>query len=257
MIKEFIDELREKALKNNLDFEALVEKYTHRYNLAIEAGLGEEEAINRLGTIEDIISRELALGKRIMVNDAEGYKMRCLSVEMIAGDVEIVQTANPGVEYEMDRAAKEQIEIIATDDKFIVQSNGNHKMKGGGSLKIMISKDLSFETVRLSAMSADFDIDCDFKCDSFSLESITGDFEINGEVNACAKASISVVSGDIYVENVSTRSLDISTVSGDVSIDLVEAKKANIDTVSGDITICGSVDVVNKSSVSGHIKILK
>lgn len=285
MINDFLRELSAAADKSGIGEEnknLLIQKYKRRYDLALEAGFSEQEALQKFGSPEQIVEKlceELNKTDRISeTKDKSGapnenfengaysdggetrHDENCdfadnraffaddrlddFVINVYDSDVIILATDEPGVSVEIDGKVNYESNNDKKEFSFIEAPSGK-KSKFFGRY---------FSTggeIRVY-------VNKDLSFNKIELSSSgSGDISIKN-LNLKSKSfNLSVVSGDCLGSNVcvfAEQSANISTVSGDVRIAKLIGKSLNISTVSGDVMINDSlVKDAKMSSVSGDI----
>ncbi|MDE7213264.1 MAG: DUF4097 family beta strand repeat-containing protein, partial [Anaeroplasmataceae bacterium] len=232
--------------------EEIVAKYLEHFSLGHEAGMTDEEIIERFDSIEDIVlqtSKTKTNSSRYEVT----LDLECFS------DFEIIRNDEfTGVEFNIEEAAFKYVSILRDGKKVHLKSkafnsifNKRHNFEG----KMIVGSDVIFDQFCINNVNCD--ITCDFKiqCSNFSLSNVNGDLE---EFNVVAEEAVVInnTNGDIQFVNVEAPNVKISTVSGDIKIEEFVADNVKFSTVSGEIRI----EMANEAdyyinSVSGSVVI--
>lgn len=285
MINDFLRELGASADKSGIGEEnknLLIQKYKRRYDLALEAGFSEQEALQKFGSPEQIVKKLCEeLNKSDKISEAkdkedapnENFENTSYSngggtysdesgefadnrasfaddrlddfvINVYDSDVIIMASDEPGVSVEIDGKVNYESNNDKNEFSFIETPSGK-KSKFFGRY---------FSTggeIRVY-------VNKDLSFNKIELSSSgSGDIVIKN-LNLKSKSfNLSVVSGDCLGSNVgifSEQSANISTVSGDVRIAKLICQSLNVSTVSGDVIINDSlIKDAKMSSVSGDI----
>ncbi|MDE7105753.1 MAG: DUF4097 family beta strand repeat-containing protein [Anaeroplasmataceae bacterium] len=271
-MEKFLEELR-KALEEAKveNGEEIIAKYLEHFSLGHEAGMTDEEIIERFDSIEDIVhnaSREKETSSRYDVT----LDLECFS------DFEIVQKDEiSGIDFELEEEAYKNVSVIREGRKIHLKSKLFSPFKKGHSFEgtMYVGPNVRFNQFTINNVNCDITCDLKIQCTDFSLSNVNGDVEnlnvvaeesivinnTNGDIELpnveAPEVKISTVSGDIKVEEFTADHVKLSTVSGDISIQIATDAEYNINTVSGDVKIEEGADdsKVKVSTVSGEIEI--
>lgn len=245
--KEYREELK-LALENaNLDVDKILQKYDKRIDLAKEAGFTEEEAVDKFGSIDDIVDSYL-YGENVEL------EKRKLAITVDRGDVIVKFVEGSNISYQVSEKYLDDYKIINNKEEFSFQPRApkldSHR---NATYRFYIGNDVKFSKFRISTVSADIIVKGgELNADSISFETVSGDINIE-DISSKSKVSFGSISGDTLVLNLKSDQLGLSTVSGDVIVKQAVVKQCNISTVSGDITLSGSITNIKSSSVSGDV----
>lgn len=254
MREDFFKELRKKAQDNNLNVEELINKYSNYYNLGVEAGLSEEDILNRFGSIDDIILSMKYCNKREVLK----RKLKKFSIEA-AGLEELIIESVPGDNIRVlysSEDVKRNYRVEETNDTFklIVKEriNNTKKIKFEGKIRIEVGLDIDISCIKLELVNNLNDLS-NFSLNTLDLkvECVIGELIANNI--AFNNANIETVSSDIKFDGVMGDSLSIDNVSGEVQMNRVTLDRFNADNVSGHININGKVSSYKAESISGSI----
>lgn len=244
---EYREELKTALLNANLDAETILLKYDRRIELAKEAGFTEEEAVAKFGSIDDIVESYL-------YEDDSSEERRKLTIQVDRGDVIIKFVEGSNISYQVGEKYLSDYKVVNNKEEFsfIPKSNKRESHKNA-TYRFYIGKDAKFSKIKLSTVSADVIIKGgEINAESISFETVSGDLNIE-EVSSKSKVCFAAISGDILVLNLKSENLSLSTVSGDVTVRNAIVKQCTISTISGDVIINGSVTNIRSSSVSGDV----
>ncbi len=244
---EYREELRQALLNANLDADTILEKYDRRIELAKEAGFSEEEAVDKFGSIDDIVESYLYANKK----DIESRK---LNIAVGRGEVLIKFVEGSNISYQVSEKYIDDYKIENNKEEFSFQPRtAKFESHKNITYRFYIGKDVNLSKVRISSMSADIIVKGgELKADSIVFETVSGDINIE-DMSSRGKIGFGSISGDILVLSLKSDQLSLSTVSGDLTIKQAVAKQCTISTVSGDVTISGSITSIKSSSVSGDV----
>lgn len=271
-MEKFLEELR-KALEEAQveNSEEIVAKYLEHFSLGHEAGMTDEEIIERFDSIEEIVhnaSREKETSYRYDV---------ILDLEFFS-DFKIVQKDEiSGIDFELEEEAYKHVSVVREGKTVHLKSKLLSTFFKRKNLEgtMYIGRSVNFNQITINNVNCDMTCDCKIECSNFSLTNINGDvndFNIvaeesivinntNGDIELpnveAPDVKISTVSGDINVEELTADHVKLTTVSGDISIHIATDAEYNINTVSGDVTIEEGADdsKVKVSTVSGEVEI--
>lgn len=292
MKQDFLKELRKQAEINNLDADSLVSKYEKRFDLAIEAGFSEEEAIAKFGSPEKIVSdltpkKEDKLEENVETNvdfdSIRNKKESLIKKEFFNVYVEdknvTVKIVSTDEEKDFSYKASNGLENVYYFDvteegfEFAPYDYSRRKNKVQGEVTIYVNKKYRFEDVDMEFIAGKLDAtQFTIFADSFELNNVSGAIlfgnvvservdidNINGHslfglVNS-KKVNVENISGNSRYKSLIANKLDLSTISGDVSCDTIVADEADLSTISGNVRLKGTVKKYTTSSVSGEIEI--
>ncbi|MDE6407253.1 MAG: DUF4097 family beta strand repeat-containing protein [Anaeroplasmataceae bacterium] len=252
-MEKFLEELRnalKEAKVENCD--EIVNEYSEHFSLGHEAGMTDEEIIERFDSIEDIVAQASRTKK-----DSTRYEVT-LDLECFS-EFEFVRTSEiTGIEFNIDEGAFKYVSIVREGNKIHLKSKkfkSFFKMESNFEGTMYVGLDVIFDQLNINNVNTD--ISCDFKiqCCDFSLSNVNGDIE---GFNVVAEETIIInnTSGDIDLDNVEAPNVKIGTVSGDITIEELTADTVKLSTVSGDINIHVTSEAdYNINTVSGDVKI--
>lgn len=252
-MEKFLEELRhalEEAKVENS--EEIVAEYLEHFSVGHEAGMTDEEIIERFDKIEDIVFNASKKSENTTKYDV------ILDLEYFS-DFEIVQKSKvSGIQFEVDEKALEYITIIRQEGKIHLKNKKHdpfHKNKHFEGT-MYVGKDVQFNQFTINNINCD--ISCNFNtvCSGFSLENINGDVK-GFDVVAEESILINNTNGDLDFSRLEAPTIKINNVSGDIEIDELTADLMKVSTVSGDIKIlhCNESSDCQFNTVSGDIQI--
>lgn len=246
--KELEQKIKEFGLVNGDD---ILNKYQHYYDLAIEAGFSEEEAINKLGSVDDILSKYQS--NLVVKEETSGSKIN-LHLSIIAGDINIVPIKEDKINVSASEKFYKYYDVINNESGLDIHLKKDRIFNKNISedLYIEIGENFLFDEVLLSVTSADLDTKYVFNCNNIKINTVSGDINI-GDIKANENALIEAVSGDIEIKNLKAQNVKIDEVSGDVTITNIDCNNIKMNSVSGDMDITGKSDNVKGNSISGDI----
>ena len=202
-----------------------------------------------------------------------------LEVGIPSGDIE-VETAEgeeSNITVDGDDRLLEEVEIRQDGNRIVVKYNGKGKFGFSLSpLSLVFGSELRVRArvphgagVKVKTASADADLDGQFG--PVSVNSVSGDLRVRGEI--AGNAAVKTVSGDVTLERVDGElrvqsvsgdvtaqsvggSLVAKSVSGDLRIESIRQGHAEATSISGDVEIgiaVGSAVDVDANSVSGDL----
>lgn len=246
--KELEQKINELGLTNGND---ILNKYQHYYDLAIEAGFSEEEAIAKLGSVDDILNK---YQNNVIINEDTKEKRINLHLNVIAGDINIVPIKEDKINVSASEKFYKYYDVINNESGLDIHLKKDRIFNKNISedLYIEIGENFLFDEVLLSVTSADLDTSYHFNCNSIKINTVSGDINI-GDIRANENVAIEGVSGDVKIENLKALNVKVNEVSGDVTIVNIDCSNIKMNSVSGDMEITGNSDNVKGSSISGDI----
>ncbi len=246
--KELEQKINELGLTNGND---ILNKYQHYYDLAIEAGFSEEEAIAKLGSVDDILNK---YQNNVIINEDAKEKRINLHLNVIAGDINIVPIKEDKINVSASEKFYKYYDVINNESGLDIHLKKDRIFNKNISedLYIEIGESFLFDEVLLSVTSADLDTSYRFNCNSIKINTVSGDINI-GDIRANENVAIEGVSGDVKIENLKALNVKVNEVSGDVTIVNIDCSNIKMNSVSGDMEITGNSDNVKGSSISGDI----
>lgn len=250
MKEEYFKELEQKINELGLaDGKDILKKYEHYYDLAIEAGFSEEEALSKLGNVDDILSKY-----QNVVNTRINKSKLNLKLSIIAGDIDISPIKEDRINVNASDKFYEYYEIINDESGLDIHLKNDKILKKNidDDLTIEIGENLLFDEVSIALTSADLNSSYVFNCENCKITSVSGDANLTW-VNANQNVVLEAVSGDIQIESIKAINIKVDEVSGDVDIKNVDCENLKLNSVSGDMEISGKADNVKGNSISGDI----
>lgn len=286
MKNEFLNELRMYAEKYGVDSEILVDKYSKRFDLALEAGFSEEEAISKFGDPEKIVldfvksstqTNEEENTKIFNTFDDDYIEKKFLTVEIEHSNVLVKLVSSDdedSISYKIDGDSDKTIDVAITPDGFDIHAS-NFFMKNNADCEITVylNKKFRFENVSFNIYSGAVDaseftmfaekVELEQMSDELKLGNVFAekidlqnvDAKITAKLVNSKKIDIDNVSGNIKINSLIADSLDLSTVSGDVTIEAVICEKAELSSINGKIIVSGDISDYSTNSISGDIEI--
>ena len=290
---EFLDELC-RGLRFHSDPEEIM-KVVSFYDQAIEDrmedGMSEEEAVDAVGSIDDIIREVKGTWEQgpspagASKREEPGQVTRqfdpavCDKFEIFdsSGDVYIAPSPDGLVHFEYtvseawryeisegptvtvrrvqnaDAGEKSDIEFFGMRFK-LPKINLNGLFSEVMELRVLVPED---KAVSVSINAASGDVHAEgAKVKSLSVKLASGDVELR-DTAAEVKMSLLTASGDIDIKNAETPELTVGTASGDVEADSVSCGSLAVRTASGDITLeeTRAAGKLSLTSVSGDIDV--
>lgn len=246
---ELIEEIIKKCEELNLDSKPIVDKYTRRFQLAIEAGFTEEEAVNKFGTADEIIKQFYN------VNNDSIRNMDFAEISVLSGDVVINEIPGNKINCILDKDIAKYYTVKIENNIFSLKRNIQYsaqRIPSGSKVEINIGKDIHFNKFTIGSASTDFKIRRNsIKCDELEISTVSGDCVVE-ELNS-KNVYAHTVSGDLVFNNLTCNTLDLDTVSGDMVFKNVNANSAGVNTISGDISLTGKVNNIKTTAVSGDV----
>ncbi|MDE6660360.1 MAG: DUF4097 family beta strand repeat-containing protein [Anaeroplasmataceae bacterium] len=271
-MEKFLEELRKALEEANIENgEEIVAKYLEHFSVGHEAGMTDEEIIERFDSIEDIVHNAIdekeTLSRYDVILDLE-----CFSDFKIVKKDEI-----SGIDFEIEEDAYKYVSVVREGRRIHLKSKLFNTLfkKRNFEGTMFIGRNVLFGEFTINNVNCDMTCDCKIMCSDFSLSNVNGDIEeldlvaeeiivinnTNGDIEIsrleAPHVKISTVSGDIHIEEFTADEVKLSTVSGDISIELATGAEYNINSVSGDVRIeAGAEDSkVKVSTVSGEVEI--
>lgn len=111
----------------------------------------------------------------------------------------------------------------------------------------------NIQALRVSAVSADVDVNLPERIGALSVETVSGNTRVNGdfeEVNIDTTTGVTTFSGSADL-------LNADSVSGRVDISMIRTAHAvEVDTTSGDVSVSGSAEELELDTVSGDMDVM-
>ncbi|MDO4378832.1 MAG: DUF4097 family beta strand repeat-containing protein [Erysipelotrichia bacterium] len=256
---KYLEELEKYCADKNIDSTPIIEKIKSRFELGKEAGLTEEEIIERLGDYSDYVcdnSKELPL--KFSESSAE-YDYKSLEIHLVGNvDLKVCDSDDDKIHVNMDEELEDIYELLVENDKIILHSKNHHGCFNNidGDIELFLPNNLTYQSVNIEDVNGD--IDCDdygFVCQNCHIETVNGDLSFAYIKSDSCK--ISTVSGDIDIDNLFSEKTQIDSVNGDVEVSKGKTNTLDVSSVNGDINFNGIVDIVNSSTVNGDITVNK
>ena len=174
-----------------------------------------------------------------------------VQVENVAGSVEITVWDQDEVQVRGSVGdSVEEVEIADTANGLRVEVRNKGKQRSIDSTHLRIKVPLA-ASIEVEGVSADITVSGS-KGDSITLQTVSGDVELDAE---SSRVDLASVSGDVEFEGLSER-MNAESVSGDVTLIGVE-NEVEASTVSGDVTLeGGSIESGRFETVSGELTLM-
>lgn len=271
-MEKFLEELKnaleDAGIENK---EEVLATYLEHFALGHEAGMSDEEIIERFDSIEDIVWKA-----DIKKENKEKYS---IELDLVCfSDFQIRCSNNiKGVQFDIDEEALDYVEIIREGKRIHLKNRGidifPKRKKFDGSL--LIGSDVLFSHFKINNVNCDVCCKQKLSCINMYISNVNGDIDFSdlsiqesfiitnttGDITIAnlitPKAKINTVSGDIFILDFTCDVAKIATVSGDVRIDHSNEAEFLISSVSGDVSILEGSDAskVKASSLSGSVSI--
>lgn len=257
-MENFLEELRAALEKiEGVDVESVINKYKEHFALGHEAGMTDEEIIERFDSIDEII-KSLQQTEEDHSDEPIGQGFTIILDIGQFSDFTIETSDKPfGVKFELDEDATKYVEIIRKEKEIHLKSKymNNIKKPNDFSGTLLIGYQEKINSITINGANCDIDFDCSLDCTSFSLTTISGDVS-NLDVHATEKIYINSVNADFDINRLVTPNCQISTVNGDIEIEEFVCDRVKISTVHGDIHIYESNEAkYNINTVAGDVVI--
>ncbi|MBD5390631.1 DUF4097 family beta strand repeat protein [bacterium] len=255
-MEKFLKELRDALEKiDGVDVDSIIDKYKEHFSLGHEAGMTDEEIIERFDSIDDII-QSFQSSEEEQPQTEQGFSLT-LDVSQFS-DFKIENSDKPfGIQFKLDEDSTKYVEVIRNGKEIHLKSKFKdslglpHHFEGIA----YIGYQEKIENFNATAVNCDMEFGCRMKCESFSLTIISGDVS-NLDVHAEEKIYINSVNGDLTIVNLITKNLQLSTVNGDMKVEEVVCDQIKLSTVNGDIHIKNSNSApYTINTVSGDVVI--
>lgn len=251
-MEKFLEELRKALTEAKVEkIEEIVSEYEEHFLVGHEAGMTDEEIIERFGTIDEIVESY----KNLQENNEMNYYLS-LNLEIFD-------------EFSIERTDANEIHLVADEEVFnyitvekgmrsfrlkLKEERRFHTIKPKYSGTLYIGKQMVFDQVAINNVSSDLKI-CSLKGKKLLIQNVSGDAELE-DMDFSENVKISSVSGDVDAKSITAPNVVISTVSGDFEIDEICCDDASLKDVNGDIRI-GIMNEANVTlaSVNGDIRI--
>lgn len=209
-------------------------------NMHLDPATGQWEQVNEAGNVvNDYTDGDYAL--------PEGTDITALDIDWISGEVEILVTSGNTVSV-MERVARgtspayamavsEQdgvLKVRYVEDEFLTLPNLPSK-----KLVVHLPREVAenLAEVRLSSVSADFDVEALTVREKFVFSSVSGDLETEAITAENVNAEVSTVSGKLQLDG-SFRQVTGESTSGEIDLTLRTCPEAvSLAAVSGDVDV--------------------
>lgn len=228
-MEEYLAKLKEILIRNNYEgYEETIAYFRELFLDGLENGLSEEKIIADLGSVEDVATNVLE-NKKVKIDEGAALRVKLCSADL---NIRVGNVDNMIINTSDD----ELFEITYGEKCSVVE-----KRKGlfGSFEKLEVDITLPFDykldDAVIETTSGEATICGNFKIDSLSLKTISGDVSLSAlEID---NAQISTVSGDVDLDNSSINNLSVNTTSGDVDINNLNSENTEAKTISGDIDV--------------------
>lgn len=265
---EFIDKLC-KGLRFHSDpdeIQKTVMFYSEAIDDRMEDGLTEEEAVEAMGSIDDIVREFHSSWKPEDGGDGGSVRpgevkrvfptavVRRIEIYDTSGDIDILPSPDGNIHIEYTASELWRYEITGDSTVTVRRAKNGHRdeqvrfdffgrefsftlpnFNGAFSNELRLRLCLPAASApAVSVNSASGDVECrDVTPAELFIKLASGDVTVN-DLESAGKVSVITVSGDVELGNVSTPELSAATVSGDINAERVQAGAMNIKSVSGD-----------------------
>ncbi len=274
-MEKFLDELK-RALEDSQveNQEEILATYEEHFALGHEAGMTDEEIIERFDSIDEIVSK-------LSQKKSSNKNASCYDVVLDLSCFEefyIKKTEASGICFDLDEEALDYVEILRKGNHLELKKKKSfvsypNKKKFEGTM--LVGPNVSFRDFVIKSIYTDLHCNLAIECVNFSLTNVNGDFgkisviaektttihnttgDLSFTILNAPKFTLSNVSGDIEIEDLTSEMNEISTVSGDIDIRNATEAEYRIKSVSGDVTIHkgGNVDLIKSTTISGSIRV--
>lgn len=286
--KEFLDALLPQ-LRRTLpadDVVGAMEYYEECINDRMEDGLSEEEAVQSLGSIDDILrSEESENNSPRMENQQQtAGEFHAITIDAISLDVRIQNNPGKAGTVETVHGNRSNVDVQVQNGVLTVREDPRKRngsifsvsiFASRSDVVIYVSDQKPLTAIRASTVSGDVDIDGVWVEGSTELKSVSGDIDlrnaqISGDIIAASRSGdldirrvrgtgdlqITSTSGDIDVEDVAgIRTVSLNTKSGDLELRDLIAGNISARTISGDIDVHDlSAELTTLNTTSGDIE---
>lgn len=272
--KEFLDALLPE-LRKTLPADEVVgamEYYEECINDRMEDGLTEEEAVQSLGSIDDILHSEKAETNAPRTEDPQASReFHTIVADVVSADVQILLNPNKAGIVEVPHTDRSNVDVqvqngVLTIHEHVWKRNGSifniSFFTAKNDIVIYVSDRQPLITLRVSTVSGDITADGVWVERGVELKSTSGDIDLQ---NAKIGGDLAVTSrsGDLDVRHVhGNGNLQFSSLSGDIdTTDVCGNRAISLDAKSGDLdlrdvaagnisakTVSGDIDVHNLSA---------
>ncbi|MDE5855704.1 MAG: DUF1700 domain-containing protein, partial [Anaeroplasmataceae bacterium] len=211
-MEKFLEKLRNALEEANVEnSEEIVAKYLEHFSLGHEAGMTDDEIIERFESIEEIVHNASRVKETSSRYDVT-LDLECFS------EFEIVQKDEiSGIDFELEEEAYKHVSVVREGRKIHLKCKLFSSFKKGHSFEgtMYVGPNVSFNQFTINNVNCDITCDLKIQCTDFSLANVNGDVE---DLNIVAEESIVInnTNGDIELPNVEAPEVKISTVSGDI-----------------------------------------
>lgn len=255
-MEKFLEELRAALEKiDGVDVESVINKYKEHFALGHEAGMTDEEIIERFDSIDEIVQSFQKTEEESSTQQSEQGFTIILDIGQFS-DFTIETSDKPfGIKFELDEDATKYVEIVRKEKEIHLKSKYFNNMKNPKDFEgtLLIGCKEKINSLTINGANCDIDFDCSLDCDFFSLTTISGDVS-NLDVHATDKIYINSVNADFNIDRLITQNCQISTVNGDIEIEEFVCDQVKVSTVHGDIHIHNSNDAkYSINTVAGDV----
>lgn len=269
--EEYFNEL-EKILKENevLNAEEILKKCERRFDLARDAGIDIDEAIEMIGTPFEVYEKSKNNSEKPKPNFSKIYNLEVKGA--ISEDIIVKRNDGDKIVINIDEVLQPYTKINQSDNNIVIDLNRPNKINNFSNctIEILVGNDIAFNKLTLASVSGDLCLYGELMVECLSLSAVSGDIKVDNvsgdtckaqcvsgdiEINQAQEQNIvtSCVSGDITFGNVKTKECKVSTTSGDASARYIECDYASLNTLSGDINLKGKIKEKKARSFSGSI----
>ena len=178
--------------------------------------------------------------------------------DVFSSDFRIHKQNKDGIDINVSKEIKDYVEISTENHNIIIRPSkefkGHRFFRSLRSGLIDIYYGPNVLFDDISLTTVSGDFDVDdITCNSATIITVSGDFDF--EYLNAKEALLSTVSGDIDFNRIFVDVCRIKTVSGDIKADYCQIENLEVTTVSGDVDLTGVVKNKKSSSISGDITI--
>lgn len=219
--------------------------------------IGVSAGIGEEDTIENLGKIEDIL-KKYVKKESDKITYSIKVEDVFSSDFRIHRQENDGIDINVSREIKDYVEINTDNHTITIRPSKEDKgyrfFRNRRCGNIDIFYGPNVLFDEITLTTVSGDFDVDdITCNKANIVTVSGDFDF--EYFNAKEALISTVSGDIDFNRLFVDLCKIKTVSGDVNADYCQIENLEVSTVSGDVDLTGVVKNKKSSSISGDITI--
>lgn len=249
MLDKFLRDLQDILNENQYDdTENIISYYREMIMDKKENGESEAEILEEFGDVNEVASN--IIGSKVIrhvLRDDNKYEVQEIFADVKSIDIKIC--ADDVEEMEIDAPSDDSIEVTSEDQSLSIIEKQKLFVPVFGKRKIMIRlpKDRVLKSISLNSVSGDFKIKGQLEANAIEIKTVSGDIKVKRVQSS--EIHVKTTSGNANFENLSFNHLDFSSVSGDGKVKECTGYQSHMKSVSGDLE-CKENDIEQMSMVS-------